>query len=172
MKTNRIIRQTTLADYATVYEVIKTAFETAEHRDGDEQDFAAKLRNGENYIPQLDLVAEKHGRIIGHILFTRAYVILPDGNRYDTLLVAPLSVLREHRKKGAGSALMQEGLRIAAQLGYGAAFLLGDPGYYQRFGYRPALGYGIGHESFPAEYLLATEIVPGALETVTGSIRF
>lgn len=165
------VRQTTAADYATLYNLIKTAFQTAEHRDGDEQDFAVNLRNGGNYIPELDLVAAQGGELIGHIMLTKTVVTKTDGSPYDTLLVAPLSVLLEYRSRGVGSALMQEALRLAATLGYGAAFLIGDPGYYRRFGYQPSQQWNIGHESFPAEYVLAKEIVPGALTHITGVVH-
>lgn len=171
MKKDFIVRQVTKVDYPTVYKLIKTAFETAEHRDGDEQDFAVNLRNDENYIPELDLVAEFDGQLIGHIMFTKTYVTKPDGSKYDTLLVAPLSVLLECRSMGAGSALMKEGFRIAATMGYGTAFLIGDPNYYQRFGYKPSHLYGINHDSFPAEYVMAKEIVSDALDGITGMIN-
>jgi len=171
MKPNIIVRQTTEADYSTVYNLIKTAFETAEHRDGDEQDFAIGLRNSDNYLPELDLVAEIDGQPVGHIMFTKTFVTRPDGNKVDTLMVAPLSVLLEYRCQGVGSALMGEGFRIAETMGYKTAFLLGDPAYYRRFGYKPSHLYGIHHESFPAEYLLAKEIVPGALSGITGIIN-
>lgn len=171
MKTNIIVRQTTEADYSTVYNLIKTAFETAEHKDGDEQDYAVGLRNGRNYLPELDLVAEFDRQLIGHIMFTKTVVSQPDGSKVDTLMVAPLSVLLEYRSMGVGSTLMKEGFRIAKAMGYQTAFLLGDPNYYQRFGYKPSHLYGINHESFPAEYLLAKEIVPGALNGVTGLIN-
>lgn len=170
MKNKFIIRPTTPADYDTVYDLIKTAFLEAEHRDGDEQDFAVRLREGENYIPSLDLVAECDATTAGHIMFTKTYVTRPDGSRYDTLLVAPLSVLPPYQRTGAGSALMREGLRIAAEMGYGAAFLVGDPAYYRRFGYRLTSHYGIAHESLPAEYVQVIELSPGALKGVTGIV--
>lgn len=170
MKTNFLVRQTTSADYSTLYNLIETAFKTAEHRDGDEQDFAVNLRNGTNYIPELDLVAELEGQLIGHIMFTKTYVTKPDGSQYNTLLVAPLSVLLEHRSLGVGSALMNEGLRVAAAKGYGAAFLIGDPNYYQRFGYKLTHLHGINHESLPAEYVMVKELVPDALDGVTGLV--
>lgn len=170
MRTNFTIRQTTEADYAQIYHLIQTAFETAEHRDGTEQDFAVDLRNGANYIPELDLVAELNGELIGHIMFTKTVVTQPDDSRYDTLLVAPLSVLLEFRNRGVGSALMQAGLHIAAAMGYETAFLIGDPNYYQRFGYKPAHLYGISHDSLPAEYILTKEIVTGALDGIRGII--
>lgn len=171
MKKDFIVRQITSADYSTVYNLIKTAFETAEHRDGDEQDFAVGLRNSENYIPELDLVAQLDGRLVGHIMFTKTYVAKPDGNRYDTLLVAPLSVLIECRGMGVGSALMTEGLRIAATMGYGTAFLIGDPNYYQRFGYKLSHPYGIDHDSLPIEYVMVKELITGALDGVAGVVN-
>lgn len=171
MKKNLIVRQITEADYSTVYDLIQTAFETAEHRDGDEQDFAVGLRNGENYIPELDLVAELDGKPVGHIMLTKTDVTKPDGDKYETLLVAPLSVLLECRNRGVGAALMAEGLRIAATMGYGAAFLIGDPNYYQRFGYKLSHLYGINHASFPAEYVMAKEIRSGALDGITGIVK-
>ena len=79
--------------------------------------------------------------------------------------------LIEYRKMGIGSALMKEGFRIAERMDYTTAFLLGDPDYYRRFGYKLTQLYGIHHESFPAEYLMAKEIVPGALEGITGVIH-
>lgn len=171
MKKKFIVRQITEADYSTVYNLIKTAFETAEHRDGDEQDFAVNLRNGENYIPELDLVAEQNGELIGHIMFTKTFVTKPDGSRYNTLMVAPLAVLLEYRSFGVGSALMKEGLRIAQAMGYESAFLIGEPNYYQRFGYKLTRMYGINHESMPAEYLMVKEFTQGTLEGVTGMVN-
>lgn len=171
MKNNFVVRQATKADYSIVYNLIKTAFETAEHRDGDEQDFAVRLRSGENYIPELDLVVELDGQLVGHIMFTKTYVTKPDGSKYDTLLVAPLSVLLEYRGMGAGTALMEEGFRIAVTMGYGAAFLIGDPNYYQRFGYKLSHLYGINHDSFPAEYVMAKEMLSSALDGITGTVN-
>lgn len=171
MKKDIHIRQTTETDYSTIYHVIKTAFETAEHSDGDEQDFAVSLRTDGNYIPELDLVAEFDRQLIGHIMFTKTYVTLPDGRKYDTLMVAPLSVLPEHCSTGTGSALMREGLRMAETMGYKTAFLLGDPNYYKRFGYELTSPYGIRHTDFPPEYLQVKEIVPRALDGITGIIN-
>lgn len=170
MKKDFSIRQITKADYSTVYNLIKTAFETAEHKDGDEQDFAVYLRDGENYIPELDLVAELDEQLMGHIMFTKTYVTKPDGSKHNTLLVAPLSVLLEYRNMGVGSALMEEGLRIAAAMGYDTAFLIGDPVYYKKFGYKQSHLYGINHENLPAEYVMVKEIVSDILNGITGIV--
>lgn len=69
-----IIRQERPEDYDVVYHVIKEAFESAEHSDGNEQDLVAQLRNSKSFIPELSLVAVEDDKIVGHILFTKAFV--------------------------------------------------------------------------------------------------
>ena len=65
------IRQETPKDYEEVYNVVKTAFATAEHSDGNEQDLVVDLRKSNNFIPELSLVAIKDNKIVGYILFTK-----------------------------------------------------------------------------------------------------
>ena len=61
------IRQETAADYSYVYNVVKTAFATAEQSDGNEQNLVAALRESRSFIPELSLVATVRGEIAGHI---------------------------------------------------------------------------------------------------------
>ena len=165
------IRPETPADFPEIYSLIQTAFETAKVKDGDEQDFTDRLRASEGYIPELGLVAEQDGKLIGQILFTRTFVERPDGSRFETLLLAPLSVLLEYREQGVGSALMREGFRLALEQGYTSAFLCGDPGYYERFGFRSSAGFGIHSKSgIPPQFTLAVQLEPDALKGVAGMI--
>ena len=150
------IRQETKEDLDEVYQLIKTAFETAKVKDGDEQDFAVKLREGKNFIPELSMVAETDGKLIGHIMMTQTPVLQSNGERYTALLVAPLSVQLE--------------LRLAAEMGYQAVFLTGDPNYYSRFGYQSSSRFGITCPGIPDQYVLAYELVPHALDKVEGTI--
>lgn len=107
-----VIRQETKKDYVAVYQLIKDAFATAEHTDGIEQDLVEALRKNEDaFIPELSLVAEEQGEVIGHILFTKMKV----GN--DTVLaLAPLSVKPKYQHQGIGTSLIMEGHRIAKNL--------------------------------------------------------
>ena len=59
------IRQENEIDYPAIYSLFQTAFETADVKDGTEQDFAVNLRNGPNYVPELALVAEIDDKIVG-----------------------------------------------------------------------------------------------------------
>lgn len=169
---NYKIRCETEKDYSEIYNLIKTAFETAKVKDGDEQDFANKLRDSENYIQELALVAEAEGRLIGHIMFTKTYVIQPDNSKFEGLLLAPLAVSLEYRNTGIGSALIKEGFRLAKKLGYKAVFLCGDPAYYYRFGFRSTASFGIKYVyDVPEKYIMAYELDEGSLDNVTGSIN-
>ena len=132
------IRQENIDDYEEVYNVIKTAFETAEHSDGNEHELVVALRKSDNFIPKLSLVAIKDNRIVGYILFTKIKI-----GEYEELALAPLGVLPEYQKQGIGSELIKEGHKLAKVLGYHYSVVLGSDKYYTKFGYIPASKYGI-----------------------------
>lgn len=133
-----IIREEEKEDYDTVYHVIKEAFATAEYTDGNEQDLVVNLRKSKSFIPKLSLVAIEDEKIVGHILFTKAFV-----NSIEVLALAPLSVLPEYQNRGIGLSLIKEGHRIAQELGYRYSVVLGHSEYYPKVGYFPASQYGI-----------------------------
>jgi predicted N-acetyltransferase YhbS len=133
-----VIRQEQTDDYKLVYDLIVEAFETAEHKDGNEQDLVVALRKSAAFLPSLSLVAEIDGEIAGHILFTKAQV----GTR-EVLVLAPLSVSPKFQGQGVGTALIKEGHRIAKEFGYQYSLVLGSETYYPRMGYLPADQLGI-----------------------------
>ena len=152
------IRKENVNDYTEVYNVIKTAFETAEHSDGNEQDLVVALRNSDSFIPELSLVAVKEDKIVGYILFTKIKI-----ENHEEIALAPLAVLPEYQKQGIGSMLIEQGHKIAKQLGYHYSIVLGSENYYPKFGYIPAIQYGIqapfdvADENFMAIKLNATD---------------
>lgn len=133
------IRRENVNDYKEVYNVIKIAFLTAEQSDGNEQDLVENLRkNNNNFIPELSLVAIDNDKIVGYILFTKVKI-----GKSEELALAPLGVLPEYQRQGVGSKLIIEGHRIAKILGYHYSVVLGNENYYSKFGYVPAIEYGI-----------------------------
>ncbi|MCI9126397.1 MAG: N-acetyltransferase [Eubacterium sp.] len=133
-----LIRKEVLKDYERIFSVVKAAFDSAEHSDGNEHNLVSALRKGEAFIPDLSLVAEMDGKIVGHIMFTRAKI----GDDI-VLALALLSVLPEYQRKGIGMSLIKEGHRIAEKLGYEYSIVLGSEKYYPRAGYVPADSLGI-----------------------------
>ena len=162
-----LIRKEKTEDYEIIYSVVKDAFDSAEHSDGNEQDLVNALRKGEAFIPDLSLVAEIDEKIVGHIMFTRAKV------GEDTILVlAPLSVLPDYQGKGIGISLIKEGHKIADELGYEYSVVLGSQKYYPKAGYLPAHKFGI-KPSFdvPSENFMAYKIKEGAPD-IHGVIKY
>ena len=93
------IRPAQAGDYSEIYSLVQTAFATAKVSDGTEQDFVLELRRRDTYRPELELVAEENGQLIGHILLTILPVpSAPQGLR--GLMVAPLCVRLEDRSRG------------------------------------------------------------------------
>ena len=165
------IRQTQERDHAAIYELVRAAFATAKVSDGTEQEFVRALRRRDTYRPELELAAEENGQLIGHILLTELPVPgAPENLR--ALMVAPLCVRLENRSRGLGGRLLQEGGRRAAELGYSALFLVGDPDYYGRYGFQNAVSLGFVNASgVPDQFLLARGLSPDALRDAGGMLE-
>jgi putative acetyltransferase len=101
------------------------------------------LRANRAWLPRLSLVAEVDGAVVGHVCVTRA--TLGPGEE-PALGLGPLGVREAHKRRGVGSALMHAVLGAADALDEGVVVLLGHPGYYPRFGFRPAAELGIAPE--------------------------
>ena len=93
------IRQETPKDYPEVYRLVKEAFASAEHADGNEQDLVEALRKGGAFLPGLSLGAGIDGRFAGPILFSK----VKHGGRTERAL-APLAVLHGEPAPGGGAS--------------------------------------------------------------------
>lgn len=98
----------------------------------------------------ISLVAEAHNKVVGHIAFSP--VTISDGS-LDWYGLGPISVLPESQKQGIGKSLMHEGLSSLKGLGARGCVLVGDPGYYERFGFRNIPDLSIN--GVPQQYVLA-----------------
>ena len=165
------IRQAQERDHAAIYELVRAAFATAKVSDGTEQEFVRALRRRDTYRPELELAAEENGQLIGHILLTELPVPgAPENLR--ALMVAPLCVRLENRSRGLGGRLLQEGGRRAAELGYSALFLVGDPDYYGRYGFQSAVSLGFQNASgVPDQFLLARSLNPDGFQKGGGVLN-
>ena len=167
-----IIRQEKPSEFGSIYEFVKVAFQTAKVADGNEQDYVNTLRKSNNYIPELALVAEEDNKLVGHIMLTKTYIIGAN-SKFEALLLAPLSVALKYRRRGVGSKLVLESFELAKKIGYKAVFVVGDPAYYSRFGFKSSALFGIKHDPpIPDPYLMAVELSADALVGVTGTCNF
>lgn len=159
-----LIRPETNADYATIRQLILTAFKNAPHSDGTEQDLVERLRQSEGFIPELALVAEQKGHIVGYILLTKIHI----GDKIG-LALAPLAVSPSHQRQGVGQQLIKTAHTTAERLGYRYSLVLGSDDYYPKFGYTQAENYGITAPfDVPARYFMVN-IFGGEKPDLTGT---
>lgn len=162
-----LIRQENKKDFNMVYSLVRSAFETAEHSDGNEQDLVNSLRKSKAYIPELSLVAENEGKLVGHIMFTEAKV-----GEDIVLVLAPLSVLPENQKQGIGTALINKAHNIARDLGYKYSLVLGSEKYYPRLGYTSAEEFGIEvPDGIPSANFMAIKLQQNAAP-ISGKVTY
>jgi putative acetyltransferase len=109
------------------------------------------IRGSDAYVPELSLVAELEGKIVGHVMLS--YVDLTGANR-QVLELGPLSVAPERQREGIGSALVGEALRRADERCEPLVLVLGHARYYPRFGFLPARELGIS----PPDPKIADEV--------------
>lgn len=104
----------------------------------------------------LSLLAEVDGKAVGHIAMSPASV---GGCREGWFLLGPIGVLPEHQGKGIGSALTREALQRLRENRAAGIVLVGDPGFYGRFGFGtfPKLIY----PGVPDQYVLALPFTDG-----------
>lgn len=97
------------------------------------------LRSSDAHVPQLCLVAEDGGTIIGHVAFSVAML----GGVHPILALAPLAVVPGRQGEGIGSALTRAAITRARELAYPLIVVLGHAAYYPRFGFEPAAPLGV-----------------------------
>jgi len=132
------------------------------------------LRETPHFDPELSLVAESgSGSIVGHVLFYPVFIRTLTGARVGALALAPLAVLPEYQKTGVGKTLVLNGLEAAKKRGYSVVTVFGNPGYYARFGFRPAGEFNITPPfKAPRGAYMVLELVDNALLHVQGTVVY
>lgn len=165
---NLLIRSETTADTSAIYQVNKLAFE----QEGEAR-LVNLLRESEAFIPGLSLVAVLNNEIVGHILFSRIYIVSSAGNKVESIALAPVAVLPQYQQQGIGKLLIKRGLDEARTLSYESVIVLGHPEYYPKFGFAPAEKWNIKAPfDVPSGAFMALELVPGKLDNVSGVVEY
>lgn len=123
------------------------------------------MRSHEDFIPELDLVLELDGKIIGNIMYTKAALTDEKGNKKEILTFGPVCILPEYQRRGYGKILMEHSFEKALQMGYDTIVIFGSPANYVSRGFKSCKKYGVCVEKgkYPAA-MLVKELVPQVLE--------
>jgi putative acetyltransferase len=158
------LRDETPGDAAAIRSLHLTAFETRA-----EADLVDALRA--RAAPLISIVAEEHGSLVGHILFSP--VQLEGRADLRVLGLAPMAVVPAHQGSGVGSSLVRAGLERCRRSDADAVVVLGHPGYYPRFGFQPASRFGIRSEyAVPDEAFMLLELRETSMAGATGTVRY
>jgi putative acetyltransferase len=157
------VRPSEPSDEAAILAVVRDAFGAGGRDPSEEVDIVRETWSRRSRPERLELVADEGGIIVGHILAAMGDL---DGNEVPG--IAPLGVVTGRQSDGVGSTLMAHLLDEASARGWSLLLLLGDPGYYGRFGFTPASALGIsygpagvGNPHFMAHCSrAATEVIP------------
>jgi putative acetyltransferase len=141
------IREESESDAAAIRRLTEKAFAGAPHASGTEGAIVDALRATGTLT--LSLVAEDAGRIVGHAAFSPVSI---GGEDLGWFGLGPVAVRADRRRLGVGAALIREGLSRLRRLGARGCVVLGDPGYYARFGF--AADPGLRFEGAPAGYFM------------------
>ena len=169
---NLNIRREVAADYRIVENLTREAFWNV-YRPGCLEHYVInQLRNDPDFVPELDLVLEMDGEIIGSIIFMRAKIAADDGREIPIMTFGPIGILPQYKRRGYGKMLLDYALEKAEKLGAGAVCIEGNIDFYGKSGFVVAGSKGIDYHGEPrgadVPYFLLKELKEGFLDGVTG----
>lgn len=168
---NITLRAITPADRRHVEWAVKQAFWNVNCPGCDEHYLTHCLWEDPAYLPELSLLAEAEGEVIGAILYARAALHTPDGP-IPTLLFGPLAVIPAYQRQGVGGQLLTRSMALAREAGWGHIFITGVPAYYPRFGFRTADTFGVAMpDGSNFDAFMGIELMPGALRGLGGTFH-
>ena len=154
------VRAESPADQQQIHDVVAAAFNRPQ-----EARLVDLIRERDQVL--VSLVAECDAKIVGHVLVSAIALGNDTSETYGG--VAPLSVLPAYQREGIGARLMRAAIQQSGQLGLSALFLLGNPGYYSRFGFTRS---HIGNEYGATDAFMHLELRPESLAGIQGTARY
>lgn len=171
-KNNIIIRLEKKEEYREVENLVRESFWNV-YRPGCLEHYVLnRLRTDEAFVPELDFVMEKDGKLIGQNMFMRAKILADDGRDIPIMTMGPIGIAPEFKRQGYGKILLDYSLEKAAELGAAALCFEGNIDFYGKSGFTFASEFGIRYHGLPegedASFFLCKELIPGYLDGVTG----
>lgn len=159
------IRNETEADYKIVEEITRKAFYNLYIPGCTEHYLVHIMREHKDFIPELDLVLELDGQVIGNIMYTRAKLVDEAGREKNILTFGPVSIMPKYQRRGYGRQLIEASFERAVSLGYDVIVIFGSPANYVSRGFQSCKRHHIcsGDGKFPAA-MMVKELVPHALD--------
>lgn len=162
------IRMETAEDYYSVELMTQHAFWNKYRMGCDEHYLVHKLRQDKDYVPIISRIAVKDNEVIGCIMYSMAKVV--DGDvTHDVITFGPLCVEPQWQGFGVGEMLLKETMKLAADLGYRAIVIFGEPDYYPRIGFKTCDNFDItSKDGKNFDAFMGYELVEDGLKNIQG----
>jgi predicted N-acetyltransferase YhbS len=131
------IRAERSRDRDAIADVVAAAFGSPK-----ESRLVEAIRASPYFVPELSLVAEIQGRVVGHVMVSFVDVY-DDHARHRVASLSPLAVGPNNQRRGIGSALVREVISRADARGEPMVILEGSPTFYGQLGFQHAVPHGI-----------------------------
>lgn len=129
-------------------------------------------RSDPAFVPELDLVMELDGELIGQVIYVRSQIDRPDGRSLPIMTFGPIGIAPAFKRQGYGKRLLDYSMEQAEKQGAGALAITGNIAFYGRSGFVPAKTRDVRYaDDTDAEYFLIKELKPGFLDGVSGTYR-
>ena len=162
------IRREQAKDFREVENLTREAFWNVYRPGCTEHYVLNQYRTNPDFIPELDFVMEENGKIIGHVMFSKAELTLEDGSKKRSWTFGPISISPDFKRKGYGLQLLQYALEKARETGIGFLCMEGNIEFYKNAGFDLASKLNIHYHAEPKDaevpYFLAQELIPGWLQ--------
>jgi predicted N-acetyltransferase YhbS len=169
---NYTIRRERTEEYREVEHLVREAFWNVYRPGALEHYVLNQLRNDAAFVPELDFVMEKDGKIIGQNMFMRAVIKADDGRNIPIMTMGPICIAKEYQRQGYGKLLLDYSLEQAKQLGCEALCFEGNINFYGKSGFTFAREFGLRYHDLPEgaddSFFLCKELIPGYLDGITG----
>ncbi len=171
-KIDYIIRLENNNEHREVENLVRESFWNVYRPGCTEHYVLHQLRNDPAFVPELDFVMEKDGKLIGQNMFMRAFITADDGRNIPIMTMGPICISPEFKRKGYGKKLLDYSLEKAAELGAGALCFEGNIDFYGKSGFTYAREFGIRYHGLPEgaddSFFLCKELKTGYLDGITG----
>ena len=166
------IRLETPADYAETENLVREAFWNV-YRPGCLEHYVLHTyRDNPDFVPELDFVLIKDGKIIGQVMYVRTEIKADDGRLIPIMTMGPIGILPEYKRQGFGKMLLDYSMEKAKAMGAGALCFEGNIDFYGKSGFVVASTKGIHYYDEPRDaevpYFLLKELEEGYLDGVEG----
>ncbi|MGM9528693.1 MAG: GNAT family N-acetyltransferase [Phascolarctobacterium sp.] len=123
-----------------------------------------QLRDDAAFVPELNLVLELEGQLMGQIMYMRSAITLADGSELPVMTFGPIGIAPEFKRQGYGLMLLEYSMKLAKEMGVGALATEGNIDFYGKAGFVVGKSVGIRYAADPeADYFIVKELQEGFL---------